>query len=82
MGWAALQFPWKDKLLTPELKVIVTSTDLPPTAEGANMEIYPLFFECLTFADQNGYDPENHYRKLYSLIFHFSNISLKLREVP
>ena len=63
MGWTALQFPWVDRPLKEEELAIVNSHDMPPEVEGIDMEVLPVFIDCLTFADQYGYEPQTDYRK-------------------
>ena len=63
MGWTALQFPWVDRPLKDEELAIVNSHEMPPEIEGIDMEVLPIFIECLTFADQYGYQPHTDYRK-------------------
>jgi hypothetical protein len=63
VAWTALQFPWKYRSLSDELKAKFTSSDLPPFAEGMDHEGMVNFFTTLELAKDYEYDIENDYRE-------------------
>jgi len=68
VGWTALQFPWVDRPLKEEELAIVNSHDLPPEIEGINMEVLPVFIDCLSFAGEHGYEPQTDYHRKGTMI--------------
>ena len=63
MAWTALQFPWKIRPITDEMKAMVNSHELPPGPDGMNMGALAEVAGMLGVCNQFGYDSDNDYRK-------------------
>ncbi|KUJ15614.1 uncharacterized protein LY89DRAFT_734772 [Mollisia scopiformis] len=63
-AWASFQTPWKYvSAMTPELKTIAQSKEVPPALPGTNMEAFQSLFEMLNGAYKYGYNPEEDYHR-------------------
>jgi hypothetical protein len=78
VGWTALQFPWKIRPITEEMKAMANSHDLPPALDGMNMDALEAVFEMLGYCSHFGYNPDTDYRKELNFVF-FSCLSFLVK---
>lgn len=69
-GWGGIITPWRYRksTITQELKDKINSSELPPLMDGMNKEALIEFFRTFRASVSHGYDPENDYHRLGSMI--------------
>ncbi|RDW82377.1 hypothetical protein BP6252_03489 [Coleophoma cylindrospora] len=63
VAWTALQFPWKDRPLSEELRAEVVDEHTPPLPKGVNLDAFTAFLGMFVCTYPYGYDMEHDYRK-------------------